>query len=76
MKLVLKSALVAAVLLSATLAKAGGPVLVEEGNDAAIEEKPVSSVGILPVLGLLVLACLIACGKNGGDTPPVEPPKG
>lgn len=75
MKEVLKSALVA-VLLSATVANAGGPVLIEEGNNELIEEKSVNSAGILPVLGILVLVCLVACGKNGdGSTPPVDPPK-
>ena len=76
MKLVLKSALVA-VLLSATVAHAGGPVLIEEGNNELIEEKSVRSAGILPVLGILVLVCLVACGgkSGGGTTPPVVPPK-
>jgi ABC-type siderophore export system fused ATPase/permease subunit len=77
MKIVLKSALVA-VLLSATVANAGGPVLIEEGNNELIEENSVRSAGILPVLGLLVLVCLVACGKSGGGAapPPVVPPKG
>jgi len=76
MKIALKSALVA-VLLSATVAQAGGPVLIEEGNNELIEEKSVRSAGILPVLGLLVLACLVACGgkSGGGTTPPVDEPK-
>jgi hypothetical protein len=83
MKVVLKLALVAA-LLSATVANAGGPVLIEEGNNELIEEgnnelvegKSVRSAGILPVLGLLVLACLVACGKSGGGAgapAPVDP---
>lgn len=75
MKMILKSALVAA-LLSATVANAGGPVLIEEGNNELIEEKSVNSAGILPVLGILVLVCLIACGKNGDDPAPVVPTKG
>ncbi len=72
MKEFLKAALVASVILSATMAQAGGPVLIEEGNDELIEEAPVGSSGILPVLGLLVLACLVACGGGGGDSDPVE----
>jgi hypothetical protein len=69
----LKSALVAALVLSASAAQAGGPVLIEEGNDEVIEEGPVRSAGILPVLGLLVLACLVACDNGGGgETPPPD----
>ena len=76
MKGFVKSALVAATVLSASMAHAGGPVIIEEGNDVQVAEKPVSSIGILPVLGALVLVCLLACG--GGDDDPVvveEDPK-
>ena len=66
----LKPVLVAATVLSAAAAQAGGPVIIEEGQGEEIAEKPASSVGILPILGALVLVCLIACG--GGDDP--EPP--
>jgi hypothetical protein len=66
MKEVLKSALLAAMLLSATVAHAGGPVIIEEGNDELIADETVRSPGILPILGVLVLACLIACGGGGG----------
>jgi hypothetical protein len=61
----LKSALVAATVLSTSMAQAGGPVIIEEGNDEQIAEKPASTIGILPILGALVLVCLVACG--GGD---------
>jgi hypothetical protein len=70
----LKPALVAATVLSASLAHAGGPVIIEEGNDEQIAEKPASSLGILPILGALVLICLVACG-DGGDDPVVDPGK-
>ncbi len=63
----LKPVLVAATVLSAAAAQAGGPVITEEGQGEEIAEKPASSVGILPVLGALVLLCLVACG--GGDDP-------
>jgi hypothetical protein len=66
MKEVLKSALLAAMLLSAPVAHAGGPVIIEEGNDELIADETVRSPGILPILGVLVLACLIACGGGGG----------
>ena len=63
----LKPVLVAATVLSAAAAQAGGPVIIEEGQGEQVAAKPASSVGILPVLGALVLLCLVACG--GGDDP-------
>lgn len=68
----LKPALVAATVLSATVANAGGPVIIEEGQGEEIAERPASSVGILPILGALVLVCLVACG--GGDDDPAPAP--
>ena len=53
---VLKAALVAATVLSASMAQAGGPLIIEEGNNEVVTEKPASSVGILPVLGALVIS--------------------
>lgn len=67
----LKPVVVAATVLSATMVHAGGPVIIEEGQGEEIAAKPASSVGILPVIGVLVLLCLVACG--GGDDDP-EPP--
>lgn len=66
----LKPALVAVTILSASVAQAGGPVIVEEGNGEEVAAKPASSIGILPILGALVLVCLIACG--GGDDDPAS----
>ena len=63
----LKPVVVAATVLSATMAHAGGPVIIEEGQGEQVAAKPTSSAGILPVLGALVLLCLVACG--GGDDP-------
>lgn len=63
----LKPVVVAATVLSASLAHAGGPVIIEEGNGEEIAAKPASSVGILPVLGALVLICLIACGDDSEE---------
>ncbi len=65
----LKSVVVAATVLSASVAHAGGPVIIEEGNGEEIAEKPASSVGILPILGALVLVGLLVSG--GGDDDPV-----
>lgn len=66
-----KAALVAVTALSVSTAYAGGPVIIEEGNDELIAEAPASRIGILPVIGVLVLVCLVACG--GGDNDPVPP---
>lgn len=68
----LKAGLVAVTALSASMAQAGGPVIIEEGNDELIAETPASRIGILPVIGALVLVCLIACG-GGSDDPGSEP---
>lgn len=48
-------------------------MIVEEGNNEVIEAQTVRSGGILPVLGALVLVCLVVCG--GGDDDPVVEPK-
>ena len=66
MKDFVKAGLVAATILSASMAQAGGPVLIEEGNNELIEEAPARQIGILPVLGFLVLAGLLAGGGGGG----------
>lgn len=66
---VLKPVALAALVMSASVAQAGGPVIVEEGKGEEVAAKPASSIGILPVLGALVLVCLIACGGgNDGGT--------
>ncbi|WP_295074382.1 hypothetical protein [Tabrizicola sp.] len=68
----IKAVLVAVTALSASTAYAGGPVIIdEEGNDELIVDNPGSRIGILPVLGALVLVCLIACG-GGDDDPATE----
>lgn len=71
----LKAALLAVTALSASVAHAGGPVIIEEGNDELIAEAPGSRIGILPVIGALVLVCLIACGGDDDDTPTAPPPE-
>ena len=70
----LKPVVVAATVLSASVAQAGGPVIIEEGQGEEIAARPASSVGILPILGALVLICLVACG--GGDDDPAFGPAG
>ncbi|WP_137111421.1 hypothetical protein [Rhodobacter sp. SY28-1] len=75
MRTILKSAVLAATVLGSTVAHAGGPVLIEEGNNEVVEATTVRSGGILPVLGALVLVCLVVCGGGDDDPAPVEPPK-
>ena len=66
----LTSAVLAVAVLGGSVAQAGGPVLIEEGNNEAIEANTVRSGGILPVLGALVLVCLLVCGGGGDDPEP------
>ncbi len=68
----LKPVVVAATVLSATMAHAGGPVIIEEGQGEEIAEAPASSAGILPVIGALVLVCLLVCGSDDDD--PIKKP--
>ena len=62
----LKAGLVATLLLSAATAHAGGPVIIEEGNDELIVETPGNQIGILPIIGALILIGLVASGGGGG----------
>lgn len=76
MKDLVKSALVAATVLSGSMAYAGGPVIIEEGNgEEIVAAKPASSIGILPLLGALVLVCLVACGGGEDDPAPAPAPE-
>jgi hypothetical protein len=74
-----KGLVIAVTALTASTAYAGGPVILEEGNDELIAEAPGSRIGILPVIGALVLVCLLACGNSGGGddagTPETPPPE-
>jgi hypothetical protein len=72
---VLKTLTAVALILSASVAQAGGPVIIEEGNDDVIEEKPVRSAGILPIIGVLVLACLVVCGDDEEEPAPAPAPQ-
>lgn len=71
----LKPALLAAMVLNSSVAYAGGPVIIEEGNDELIEDNTRRTVGILPVLGALLLVGLLASGGggDGGATPAPDP---
>lgn len=68
-----KPLLVAATLFSASVAQAGGPVIIEEGNDELITAaEPTSRVGILPVIGALVLIGILVGSSGGDDEDPVD----
>jgi hypothetical protein len=73
----LKSLVAVAAIMSATAAEAGGPVIIEEGNDEVVEAQPARSGAFLPIIGVLVLACLVVCGDEDEETrrEPPPPPK-
>lgn len=52
--------------LSAAMAHAGGPVVIEDDLEV-IAEKPASSVGILPVIIFAVALCAALCGSEEED---------
>ena len=70
-----KGLVIAVTALTASTAYAGGPVILEEGNDELIAEAPGSRIGILPVIGALVLVCLLACGGGDDDTTSTPEPE-
>ncbi len=56
--------------LTASMAFAGGPVIIaEEGQPEVIAEKPASSVGILPLLLIPVILCVVLCGSDDEEEP-------
>ena len=61
--------LAATLAVSATTAFAGGPVIIEDVE--IVEEKPASSVGILPLLLIPIILCVALCG--GDDDEPQVP---
>ncbi len=69
----LKAAVIAATSLGASVAHAGGPVIIEEeGQPEVVAESPRSG-WIVPVVIGLALVCAIACG--GGDDDPAPGPE-
>ena len=63
MKTLMSAVLVSTMLVSATTAYAGGPVVIEEEVEV-IAEKPASSAGILPLLLIGVVLCVALCGDD------------
>jgi hypothetical protein len=69
MKKFLSATLASTMLLSAPMAFAGGPVVIEEEKEV-MAEKPASSVGILPIILITVGLCLALCGDDDETPPP------
>lgn len=63
----LTSAFAAILLLSAPLAQAGGPVIVEDDVEVVADQS--SSIGILPLILVAVAVCAALCGN---DEPEVD----
>lgn len=63
------TALALSAALVASSALAGGPVVVVEDTEPVVEEKPASSVGVLPWLAVPLILCIVMCGPDD-DTPP------
>lgn len=56
-----------AAILAATAAQAGGPVLITEDPAPVVQDRPASSVGVLPLL--LIILCVALCGGDGDGKP-------
>lgn len=41
-----------------------------EDTEPVVEEKPASSVGVLPWLAVPLILCIVMCGPDDDDTPP------
>lgn len=68
MKTLSSLALVAAFVASSV--QAGGPVVVIEDTEPVVEEKPASSVGVLPWLAVPLILCIVMCGSDDDPPPP------
>jgi hypothetical protein len=78
MKNLLASTLAASLVLSASTAYAGGPIVIEEEPEV-VAEKPASSVGILPLLLVGIVLCVALCGGDDDEPQrvlPVDPELG
>jgi hypothetical protein len=66
MKKFVAAFLASSMALSAGSVHAGGPVVVEEIPDVAVQ-KPASSVGILPLLLIPIILCVALCGGDDDE---------
>jgi hypothetical protein len=62
------AAVASTMLISASTAFAGGPVMIEEEVEV-VAEKPASSVGILPLLLIPIILCVALCGSDDEKKP-------
>jgi hypothetical protein len=69
MKSAIATVLAASMLLSATTAYAGGPVVIEDEVEV-VAEKPASSIGILPLLLIPIILCIALCGSDDDEPTP------
>jgi hypothetical protein len=67
MKSALASVLASSLMLLASTAFAGGPIIIEEEAEV-VAEKPASSIGILPLLLIPIILCVALCGNDDSDT--------
>ncbi|HLP70389.1 MAG TPA: hypothetical protein VK181_23025 [Rhizobium sp.] len=58
-----------ALVLSASIAQAGGPVVVVEEPVPVVEEQAGTSGGILPLLLVGIALCVALCGGDDDDEP-------
>ena len=66
MNKVLAAALASTMLVSASTAFAGGPIVIEEEMEV-VAEKPASSIGILPLLLIPIILCVALCGGDDDE---------
>jgi hypothetical protein len=62
-----------ALVLSASIAQAGGPVVVVEEPVPVVEEQAGTSGGILPLLLVGIALCVALCGGDDDDEPAPTP---
>ena len=63
MKKITSFVLAASLALGASTTYAGGPVVIEDEIEVIVE-KPVSSIGILPLLLIPIILCVALCGSD------------
>lgn len=61
-----------AICMAATSAQAGGPVIVEDPAPV-VQERPTSSVGVLPLLLIPIILCVALCGGDDARREEPEP---
>jgi len=67
MNKIIAATLASTIALSATTAFAGGPVIIDDVE--VVEDKPASSIGILPLLLIPIILCVALCGGDDDERP-------